>query len=444
MTVATWIVAVFLVCFGLEQLVEVGLALLNLRHAAAHGGRVPPALEGRVTPETARRSRAYTLVRGRFGLLEQGVDVLVVLAVLFSGLLPWLDGALRGLGLGGAHLFVAYVVVLGALLSVAGLPFRLYSTFGIEARFGFNRMTFAMWVWDRTKALALSAVLGLPLLYGVYGFMATTGRWWWLWVFAFLTAVQIVLQWLYPSVIAPLFNRFTPLPAGSLRERVLALAKRAGFRTRGLYVMDASRRSGHSNAYFAGFFRPRIVLFDTLLERVSEDEALAVLAHEIGHYRKRHVHQALLLNAVASLLLLWAASLLLPWEPLYAAFGFTGPSFHTALALLLLGGGAFTFWLRPLLAWFSRRNEYAADAYAARITGQPAAMASALLRLNEHNLSNLAPHPWYSRFHYSHPTLLERLAALEREAGGSGGIAGGGMASRPAGVSAIVARPVLN
>jgi STE24 endopeptidase len=176
--------------------------------------------------------------------------------------------------------------------------------------------------------------------------------------------------------------------------------------------MDASRRSGHSNAYFVGFLRPRIVLFDTLLERVNEDEALAVLAHEMGHYRLRHLHRTLALNGALSLLGLWVLSLLLPWQPLYAAFGFAAPSHHAALALLLLAGGAFTFPLQPLAAWLSRRHEFAADAYAARQTGRPEAMGSALLRLNDHNLSNLAPHPWFSRYHYSHPTLLERLGAL--------------------------------
>lgn len=416
MALTTWIVAVFLACFALHYAVEMALAVLNLRHTAAHGRNVPPPLAGRIAPETARRAQAYTLTRGVFGLVRGTWGAAVTLVVLFSGVLPWLDATLAGAGLTGPHRFVAFLVALGAGLSVASLPFRLYATFGIEQRFGFNRMTAGMWLRDRAKGLALSAVLGLPLLYGVYAFMAYTGRWWWVWLFAFLTAVQVVLMWLYPTLIAPLFNRFTPLPAGELRERVQALARRAGFRTRGIYVMDASRRSGHSNAYFAGFFRPRIVLFDTLLERVDTDEALGVLAHEIGHYRERHIHKALALNAAGSLALLYGLSLLIDWPPLFAAFGFAAPSHHAALALAGLGGGAFTFWLGPLAAWFSRRNEYAADAYALRLTGRAAPLQSALVRLNEDNLANLAPHPWYSRYHYSHPTLTERLAALERAA----------------------------
>lgn len=409
-----WILTVFLAFFLLHYLVEAGLTVLNLRQVAAHGGRVPPGLAGWLAPESARRSQAYTLAKGRFALLRGTVGAVVTLAVLFSGLLPWLDARLGAAGLAGAHLFVAYLVALGALLGVISLPFRLYATFGIETRFGFNRMTWRMWLRDRLKGLCIAAALGLPFLYGVHAFMAHTGAWWWLWLFAFVTAFQVVMVWLYPALIAPLFNRFTPLPAGELRERVEALARKAGFRMRGLYRMDASRRSGHSNAYFTGFFRPRIVLFDTLLEKVSVDEALAVLAHEIGHYRARHVHKSLAIQMAGLLLTLYLLSLLLHWPPLFQAFGFAAPSYHAALALLTLGGGAFTFFLAPLAAWYSRRNEYEADAYSVRLLGLPKALKSALIRLNDQNLSNLAPHPWYSRYHYSHPTLIERLAALER------------------------------
>ncbi|HUJ74536.1 MAG TPA: M48 family metallopeptidase, partial [bacterium] len=260
------------------------------------------------------------------------------------------------------------------------------------------------------------ALLGLPLLYAVYGFMAWTGRAWWLWLLAFLTAVQIGLVWLYPTWIAPWFNRYVELPAGDLRQRLEALARGAGFRPRGIFVVDASRRSGHSNAYFTGFFRPRIVLFDTLLQRLGLEEALAVLAHEMGHFKKRHIHKALLLNllgqAVGLLVLQWAVR----WPPLFGAFGFATPALHTGLALFMLAGGCCTFFLSPLWAWFSRRNEYAADTYALAVSGQPQALKAALLRLSQDNLSNLVPHPWYSFYHYSHPVLTERLAAIDRQA----------------------------
>jgi STE24 endopeptidase len=411
------IVGVFLAFYLAQLAVETALLVLNLRHVARAGDAVPPALAARVDADTARRTRAYTLAKGRFALVQGLVDAAVTLALLFSGLLPAIDAALARHGLAGAHRSVAFLVALSVVTSLLGLPFALYGTFVLEARFGFNRTTFALWLKDRLKGLALGAVIGLPLLYAVYGFYALAGRAWWLWLFAFLTAVQIALVWLYPTVIAPLFNTFAPLPDGPLRERLVAIARDAGFATRGLFVMDASTRSGHSNAYFTGFFRPRIVLFDTLVAEMSVDEAASVLAHEIGHYRARHVHKRLAVGLVTLLASLWVLSLLVAWPPLFQAFGFEGPSFHAALALASLCGGAFTFFLAPLESWVSRRHEYEADRFSVAIARAPEALRSALVKLNGQNLSNLHPHPWYSAWHYSHPTLVERLAAIPREPG---------------------------
>jgi STE24 endopeptidase len=295
------------------------------------------------------------------------------------------------------------------------LPFGLYRTFVLEERFGFNRTTLRMWVGDRVKSLLVQTLLGVPLLYAAYAFMRFTGPLWWVWLAAFLVLFQLFMLWLYPAVIAPLFNRFAPLPDGPLRERLERLADDSGFRNRGLFVMDASRRSAHSNAYFTGIVRPRIVLFDTLVQRMSVDEAASVLAHEIGHYRAHHVQRRLALGIAATVVALFALSRLVPWPPLHEAFGFAAPTLHGAVALLMLGGGAFVFWLQPLAALMSRRHEYEADRFAVRF-GAPAALKTALLRLTGENLSNLHPHPWYSAWHYSHPVLVERLAAIDRAA----------------------------
>jgi len=411
----TVVVALFLAFFLAELAIETALSVMNLRHVARAGDAVPAALAGQVDPETARRSRAYTLARGRFGILHGFYGAALTLVLLFSGVMPALDAALARHGLGGAHRAVVFLVALSALSALANLPFSLYGTFVLEQRFGFNRTTFRLWLKDRLKGLLLAALIGLPLLYAMYGFFALTGRAWWLWLFAFLTAVQIVMVWLYPTVIAPLFNEFAPLPEGELRSRLEAMARDAGFRTRGLFVMDASRRSGHSNAYFTGFFRPRIVLFDTLVQQMSVDEAAAVLAHEIGHYQARHVHKRLAVGLAVQLASLWVLSLLVAWPPLFAAFGFGAPSFHAALALASLCGGAFTFFLAPVESFFSRRHEYEADRYSVAIARAPAALRSALVKLNGQNLSNLHPHPWYSAWHYSHPTLVERVRAIERQ-----------------------------
>ena len=408
----TAVVVVFLAFFFAQLTVETTLAALNLRHVRRAGDAVPPELVGLVDAGTARRTRDYALARGRFGIVHGLYGAAVALLLLFSGVLPAVDAVLARHRAAGANRFVAFLVVLAIAGSALQLPFSLYGTFVLEQRFGFNRTSFPLWLVDRLKGIALTAAIGIPLLYAMYGFFALTGRGWWLWLFAFLAAVQIALVWLYPAVIAPLFNEFAPLPEGELRARLEAMAREAGFRTRGLFVMDASRRSGHSNAYFTGFFRPRIVLFDTLVQQMTVDEAAAVLAHEIGHYQARHVHKRLLVGLLAQLAALWILSLLVRWPPLFAAFGFASPSFHAAIALASLCGGAFTFFFTPLESFFSRRHEYEADRYSVAIAHAPRALRSALVKLNGENLANLHPHPWYSAWHYSHPTLLERLAAI--------------------------------
>jgi STE24 endopeptidase len=415
-------VLLFLVFFIAELAVETTLLALNLRHVARARG-VPAALADRIGPEIAERTRAYSLANGRLALVALFFSAAVALAALFSGVLPALDRALAARGIEGAHRFVLFLALLSLAGGLLSLPLSIYRTFVLEARFGFNRTTPGLWILDELKGLALQAAIGVPLLYAVYALMRFTGPGWWLWLFAFLVLFQVITLWAWPTLIAPLFNKFAPLPEGPLRDRLVALAAEAGFRNRGLFVMDASRRSGHSNAYFAGLFRPRIVLFDTLVQQMTVDEAASVLAHEIGHYRAHHVHRRLALSLAATLLALFVLSRLVPWPPLYAAFGFDGPSLHAAVALLSLCGGAFVFWLAPLAARFSRRHEYEADRYAVRIARAPAALASALVRLNGENLSNLHPHPWYSAWHYSHPVLTERLAAIEREARAQGAAA---------------------
>jgi STE24 endopeptidase len=409
--------------------VGTGLLALNLRHATRAGIEVPGPLRERLPAETARRALAYTLARGRLALPHLAWDAAVTLVLLFSPLLPWLDGALGRLLAGPATRFVAFLVALPALTSLASLPFSLWSTFVLEARFGFNRTTWRTWIADQAKGLALSLAIGVPLLYAAHGFMAATGPLWWVWLWAFLAGVQVVLLWLHPAVIAPLFNRFTPLPDGTLRSRLEALCRDTGFRARGLFVMDASRRSAHSNAYFVGILRPRIVLFDTLLTSMTVEEAVAVLAHEIGHYRERHVLKRVAAGLLSTLAALAALSWLVRWPPLFQAFGFVEPSWGPAVALVVLAGGAFTFFLAPAGAWWSRRHELVADRFAVRHAGAPAALGTALVKLAGENLGNLHPHPWTVAWQYTHPPLLERLAAIEAAATGGAPPAPGGAAA---------------
>ena len=407
------VLRVFLAFFAARLAVEGALLLLNLRHSSRMGASVPAALRERISVETAERSRVYALAKGRFALATLAWDAAVTLALLLSGLLPWLDGALAAAGLRDATRFVAFLLSLSALSGLATVPFSLYGTFALEARFGFNRTTLRTWLLDEAKSLALGLAIGTPLLFAVWFFMSATGTRWWLWLWVFLAAVQVLLLWVYPSLIAPLFNRFVPLGEGELRSRLEALCRATGFRARGLFVMDASRRSAHSNAYFSGFVRPRIVLFDTLVSSMSADEATAVLAHEIGHFRLHHVLKRLASGLGGTLLGLWLLSRLVEWPPFFTAFGFPAASWQAAVAILALAGGSFTFFLTPLSAWISRRHEYAADRYSLEHTALPGALASALVKLNRENLANLHPHPWYSRWHYSHPTLPDRLRAIE-------------------------------
>ncbi|MFZ9682627.1 MAG: M48 family metallopeptidase, partial [Cephaloticoccus sp.] len=299
------------------------------------------------------------------------------------------------------------------LLSIPGLPFDWWSQFRLEAKYGFNKTTPGLWVSDKLKGLLVACALGFPLLWVILSLVNWVGASWWLWGFGVLFGFQILMLVLYPKLILPLFNKLTPLPEGELRERLLALGDRTGFRAQAIEVMDGSKRSGHSNAFFTGFGRfRRIVLFDTLINQLSTAELEAVLAHEIGHYRRGHIPKMIAVSAVMQLggfaLIAWLAQS--PW--FNQAFGF--PPGELAPSLLLFGllSGAVTFWLSPLGNHFSRQHEYEADAFARDAMGGPTAMIGALRKLAQKNLSNLTPHSWFSGFYYSHPTTVEREKAL--------------------------------
>jgi STE24 endopeptidase len=300
-------------------------------------------------------------------------------------------------------------------LALPGLPLDWYAQFRLEERFGFNTTTPRLWWLDRFRGLLLAVVLGYPLLVLVLKLVEWTDARWWLWAWGCVLAFQLLLVVLAPILIMPLFNKFTPLPEGSLRERLLSLARRTGFRAQSIQIMDGSKRSRHSNAFFTGFGRFRkIVLFDTLIQQLGEPELEAVLAHEIGHYKKKHIPKTLIWSAVSSLAGFYFISLLASQTWFYRTFGFEPGSIVPALLIFALLAGAITFWFSPLAHWWSRRYEYQADAFAAVAMGEARPLIGGLRKLNEKNLSNLMPHPFYSAFYYSHPTLLEREQALKR------------------------------
>ncbi len=387
---------------------------LNQREVESHRGTVPAALRKIIDPATHARSTEYTLAKLKLSGLEEAWSMGVLVAILVSGVLPaWHEG--WGLSSGAsAWKHAAWLLATAVLLGLPSLPFDWWSQFRLEARFGFNTMTTTAWLIDRLKGLMLAGVIGFPLLVLLLKLVVWMGPSWWVWAWATVFAVQLLLLILAPILILPLFNRFTPLPDGSLRDRLLRLGERTGFNARTIQVMDGSKRSRHSNAYFTGFGRFRkIVLFDTLVGQLAEPELEAVLAHEIGHYKRGHIPQRLVWAAVSSLagfaLIGWLARQ--PW--FLTAFGFPADSgVAPALLLFLLLGSSLTFWFSPLGNLWSRHHEYEADRYACDAVGGTGPLLGALRTLSEKNLSNLTPHPWYSGFHYSHPTLMEREAAL--------------------------------
>ncbi len=407
-----WLAAALILA---KWLAEVLLARLNRRYVLAHANAVPEVFKGMLDEPTYAKSVQYTLARSRLGLLENAWDTIMLLVVLFSGVLPWAFGACQqGFGQ-SAWVMAGFLFVVGVALALAGLPIDWFEQFRLEARFGFNTSTQATWWLDRLKGLVLALLLGYPLLVLVLKLVDWAGgRWWW-WAWIALLVFQLIMAVLAPVIILPLFNKFTPLPEGDLRERLVRLAERTRFQARSIQVMDGSKRSRHSNAFFTGFGRFRkIVLFDTLVEQLTGPELEAVLAHEIGHYKKRHIPKMLAASAMGTLVGLWVVSWLARADWFYRAFGF-GPG-QLAPALLLFGllAGTVTFWLGPALHAWSRRYEYQADAFAAQAMSEAQSLIGALRKLSEKNLSNLTPHPWYSGFYYSHPTLLERERALAK------------------------------
>ncbi|MBI5388072.1 MAG: M48 family metallopeptidase [Verrucomicrobia bacterium] len=392
---------------------ELWLGWLNERHVRSHAGEVPAAFKDMIDDATYAKSVHYTLDRIRLGRVTDSYDTVILLAAVFSGVLPWaFDLFVRWRG-DSAWSLAAFLLLAGAALSLTGVPFAWYEQFKLEERHGFNTMTLRLWLTDRLKAVVLAVALGYPLLVLVLYLVRRTGPTWWLWAWGILLAFQLLMLVLAPVLILPLFNKFTPLPPGPLRDRLLALAARTRFRAQSIQVMDGSKRSRHSNAFFTGFGRFRkIVLFDTLLQQLTEPELEAVLAHEIGHYRLKHIPKMLLASASALFAALGVLAWLAQQEWFYHAFGFLPGTIEPAILLFGLLSGAVTFWFSPLAHLWSRRFEYQADAFAASAVNGPPALISALRKLNEKNLSNLTPHPLYSGFYYSHPTLIEREQAL--------------------------------
>jgi STE24 endopeptidase len=398
------------------------LATRQMRHVAGHRDTVPPAFAATIPLAAHQKAADYTLAKGRFGLLSTAFGAAVLLGWTLLGGLDVLNVAVRDAtqerlgGMGYQLALLAAFALVGGLLD---LPFELYSTFRIEQRFGFNRMTWRLYLADMLKNVLVGALIGLPIAALILWIMGATGSLWWLWAWTAWMGFNLLILVLYPTVIAPLFNKFEPLADESLKARVQALMARCGFRAKGLFVMDGSRRSAHANAYFTGFgAAKRVVFFDTLLSKLSPGEVEAVLAHELGHFRHRHVIKRI----VAMFALSLAGFALLGWLSgqswFYLGLGVRpaigAPNDALALLVFLLVTPVFGFFVSPLLAQLSRRHEFQADAYACQ-QASGADLAAALLKLHEDNAATLTPDPVYVRFYYSHPPASERLAAMQHQ-----------------------------
>jgi STE24 endopeptidase len=407
-----WLTPLFILAVLASSAVGLWLSQRQAVEVARNRNRVPGPFADSVSSAEHSKAADYTIAKVRFGRIGAVIDAALTLVLTVGGGIAAVDALWRATLLSQPWLGVAVIATVALLVQLVNLPFSLWRTFGLEARFGFNRTTPALFLADLGKSLALAVLLGGPLLVATLLVMERAGHWWWAWAWVLWLAVMLLMAWAWPVFIAPLFNRFVPLENPSLKARIEALLARCGFASRGVFVVDNSRRSSHGNAYFTGIGRhKRIVFFDTLLERLDEAEVEAVLAHELGHFRLKHVRKRLGVSMATSLLALGLLGWLSGQSGFYSALGVPRPSTHAALLLFVLALPAFTFFLIPLASLWSRRHEFEADAFATRYAN-PAELASALVKLHRDNASTLTPDPVYAAFYYSHPPPLARIARL--------------------------------
>ena len=414
----TW-TFVFSAALVLGLLLKLYLSSRQIRHVARHRDTVPPAFAATISLASHQKAADYTLTKARFGLLELAFGSAVLLGWTLLGGLDALNQALAGSALaqwGPLATQMALVAGFGLISGALDLPFTLYSTFRIEERFGFNKMSLQLWLADLFKSTLVGMVIGLPIVALILWLMNSAGPLWWLWAWAVWMGFNLLVLVLYPTVIAPIFNKFKPLEDDSLKARVTALMQRCGFAAKGLYVMDGSKRSAHANAYFTGFgAAKRVVFYDTLLKQLSPAEVDAVLAHELGHFKHKHIIQRIVMLFAMSLagfaLIGYLSQQLWFYTGLGVRPNLGAPNDALALLLFMLAVPLFSFFISPLMAQLSRQHEFQADAYAALQTdGRD--LASALLKLYQDNASTLTPDPVFVKFYYSHPPASERLARM--------------------------------
>lgn len=404
---------IFLAALAISVLLRYWLAQRHIRHIQKHRASVPQDFADRISLESHQKAADYSIAKTRLGNLHLVVETALLLGFTMGGGIEMLYGLWHGLLGSGLWQGTALILSVFAISTLVEIPLGFYRAFGIDARFGFNKMTPALFFADLAKQVLLGAAIGIPLLLGVLWLMGRMGEYWWLYVWSAWMGFNLLVLAVYPTFIAPLFNKFTPLEDATLKQRVEQLLHKCGFHAQGFYVMDGSKRSTHGNAYFSGFGKSRrIVFFDTLLARLGHDEIVAVLAHELGHFKHRHIIKRIVLMAAMSLAGLWLLGWLMDKEWFYHGLGVTTPGTATALLLFLLAMPAFTFMLQPLMSFYSRRHEFEADRYAAK-NASADDLVRALVKLYNDNASTLTPDPLHSAFYDSHPPAAIRIAHLQ-------------------------------
>jgi len=414
MNTFSWI---FLLAVGASLTLKLWLAGRQLHNVAANRTRVPEAFADSIQLEAHQKAADYTITNTLQGRLELVYNSLLLVGWTLGGGLQWLDNSWQQFGWGSIPTGVAMLISAFVIMALLELPFSVYHTFVIEERFGFNKTTFATFIGDMVKQTLLMLILGVPLAWAALWLMLESGSLWWLYLWLLWAGFSLLMLWAYPALIAPLFNKFTPLDDENLQQRIQSLLDRCGFKSQGIYVMDGSRRSGHGNAYFTGMGQnKRIVFFDTLLKTLEADEIEAVLAHELGHFKRKHVQKRIISMMLMSLAGLALLGWLIEQSWFYQGLGVQQPSNHLALLLFLMVSPVFTIFLQPVFSWFSRRHEFEADDYAAT-QASAADLIRALVKMYKENASTLTPDPLYSAFYDSHPPAPVRVAHLSTKTG---------------------------
>lgn len=405
---------IFLACLCLKGLIESYLEKRNKLNILGHQNEVPVQFADKITLEDHKKAANYSVTKINIGGFYNLLGYFILICWTLLGGLDLLNNYVSSFGLSQIWSGVTFIILFSIINSLISLPQSIYSTFVIEERFGFNKTTPKTFVVDLIKGMVLGLIIGVPLLYVILLIMEKLGNQWWMYAWAFLSAFQLLLMWVYPTFIAPLFNKFSPLEDGEMKDKILGLLARTGFTSNGLYVMDASKRSGHGNAYFTGFGKnKRIVFYDTLINSLTPSEVEAVLAHELGHFKKKHVLKMIIKAFILSFIGFYILGVLMTKSWFFQAHGVTGQQTYMALILFSMVSGVYTFFMTPISSWSSRKQEFEADEFAAQNSSSKE-LVSALVKMYKDNASSLTPDPLYSSFYHSHPPALTRVEFLNK------------------------------